>query len=91
MTTKNNNNCSACLKPTAASHSTRNCNGHVYHFCDKHFDELLEEKAFNAVKAHQSITDFVNEFTALNDRDLAHNAFKRADAVLRETLPHLFS
>jgi len=85
------NCCSACLKPKAAMHSTRSINGHVYHFCGKHFCELLDEKAFNAVKARQSITQFVDEFDLPNDRALAHCAFERAQAILRETLPHLFT
>jgi hypothetical protein len=52
--------------------------------------EMFEERAFNAVKSRQSISAFVDEFTSFNDRDRAHYEYKRAEAILRETLPHLF-
>ena len=50
----------------------------------------FEELAFNAVKARVLIVDFINQFEDSNDRDRARHEFKRAEAILRETLPHLF-
>jgi hypothetical protein len=56
-------------------------------------DEVIdfEERAFNAVKARVFILDFINEFKHSGDRERARYEFKRAQSILRETLPHLFS
>jgi hypothetical protein len=51
----------------------------------------FEERAFNAVKSGVFILDFINEFEHSGDRERARYEFKRAQAILRETLPHLFS
>jgi hypothetical protein len=47
--------------------------------------------AFNAIKARQSLHDFVDQFTSFSHRYRASVAYKRAAAILRETLPHLFN
>ena len=50
----------------------------------------FEELAFNAVKERVFILDFINQFEHSGDRERARYEFKRAQAILRETLPQLF-
>jgi uncharacterized FlgJ-related protein len=46
--------------------------------------EMIEERAFNAVKLNMTVSEFVDQFKTSLVRDLAHQAFRRAEAILED-------